>query len=443
MAIKTLRVFQEVTSSGYIPMPVAGNIDYGVTVASTFPSTTPSSFQTDDPDIDVTLTATTDYYVWVRSNGSDWNPMFTRNVRVYPDSPLVNNVVMGIIILKEDDSAFVKIAETQTITGTKTFQQAPKVDIGIGFKEVSGTIYNYMKSIFTGWEMPVNGWNHKLLFSRDSNYDYTFPSASGTVVLSGTSPTFSSLSLSNTNGNLGSVNSSNANGGSFEWQTSGTAIADIGAAQKIFGSDGSTNFGISTRGSRSLIFGTNNTPYMRISALGNIIIGGSNDNTSKVKIEKAGSSLSSPHLSLYSTIDFQGVHFLDESAYYIGQISNSKTLRMFSGGGGSSTTGVNLAAGATSWGTYSDERLKTDLTPIVNATEKVSQLRSMIGRYKTDDETKTRSFLIAQDVKDVLPEAVSEDLQTGMLEIRYTEVIPLLVASIKELKTKIETLENK
>lgn len=98
MAIKTLRVFQEFTSAGYIPMPVAGNIDYGVTIAGTFPGTTPTTFQTDDPDIDVTLTATTDYYVWIRSHGTDWNPMYTRNVRVYPDSPLINNVVMGIII---------------------------------------------------------------------------------------------------------------------------------------------------------------------------------------------------------------------------------------------------------------------------------------------------------------------------------------------------------
>jgi hypothetical protein len=44
MAIKTIRVFQEFTSAGYIPMPVAGNIDYGVTIANTFPATTPVSY---------------------------------------------------------------------------------------------------------------------------------------------------------------------------------------------------------------------------------------------------------------------------------------------------------------------------------------------------------------------------------------------------------------
>lgn len=102
MAIKTLRVFQEFTSEGYVPMPPSGNIDYGYTIAGTFPGTTPTTFQTDDPDIDVTVTEMTDFYVWIRSHGSAWNINYTRNVRVYPDSPLINNVVMGIIIANLD-----------------------------------------------------------------------------------------------------------------------------------------------------------------------------------------------------------------------------------------------------------------------------------------------------------------------------------------------------
>lgn len=102
MAIKTLRVFQEFTSEGFVPMPPAGNIDYGYTIAGTFPETTPATFQLDDPDLDVEVTEMTDFYVWIRSHGSAWNINYTRNVRVYPDSPLINNVVMGIIIANLD-----------------------------------------------------------------------------------------------------------------------------------------------------------------------------------------------------------------------------------------------------------------------------------------------------------------------------------------------------
>jgi hypothetical protein len=114
MAIKTLRVFAEYTSTGFVPMPIAGGIDYGYTLANTFPSATPSSFQTDDPDIDVTVTAMTDFYVWIRINGTAWNPSYTRNVRVYPDSPDINNVVMNMIIATgpAGTSAYSQIVQT-------------------------------------------------------------------------------------------------------------------------------------------------------------------------------------------------------------------------------------------------------------------------------------------------------------------------------------------
>ena len=82
MAIKTLRVFAEFTSTGFVPMPTAAGIDYGFTVANTYPASQPSTFQTDNPDLVVTVTAQTDFYVWIRLSGTAWNPSYTRNVRV-------------------------------------------------------------------------------------------------------------------------------------------------------------------------------------------------------------------------------------------------------------------------------------------------------------------------------------------------------------------------
>jgi hypothetical protein len=123
--------------------------------------------------------------------------------------------------------------------------------------------------------------------------------------------------------------------------------------------------------------------------------------------------------------------------YMGGTTSGGTVLYVRSGGSG----GVYLATGSTGWVADSDERLKTDLVPIENGLEKVVSLRSVIGRYLTDSIDKKRPFLIAQDVKKVLPEAVMTNEETGDMGLSYTEVIPLLVASIKELKAENNLLK--
>ena len=117
-------------------------------------------------------------------------------------------------------------------------------------------------------------------------------------------------------------------------------------------------------------------------------------------------------------------------------------------GSGSSTIGQNgvyLTSAGNSWNAVSDERQKNIIETIENGLEKVSTLRAVIGSYKHDPKEIRRPFLIAQDVQAVLPEAVNiQDEETGILGMSYTDVIPLLVASIKELKaindTQAETI---
>lgn len=119
--------------------------------------------------------------------------------------------------------------------------------------------------------------------------------------------------------------------------------------------------------------------------------------------------------------------------------------------GGGTTGGVYLSSGATAWTANSDERLKTDLVPIVDAIPKLITLRTFMGRYKVDEVEKRRPFLIAQDVQAVLPEAVvEEDDEMKTLGLAITELIPLMIAGFKEqqvliesLTARLEVLENK
>jgi hypothetical protein len=100
--------------------------------------------------------------------------------------------------------------------------------------------------------------------------------------------------------------------------------------------------------------------------------------------------------------------------------------------------GVRLPSGATAWVSDSDERFKDIIEPITNALDKVSTLRTVIGKYKTEEDAR-RSFLIAQDVQAVFPEAVyAQKDEDETLGVAYTDLIPLMIASIKELNAKVD-----
>lgn len=142
------------------------------------------------------------------------------------------------------------------------------------------------------------------------------------------------------------------------------------------------------------------------------------------------------------SIYFDGIS--PDVGWILGTVNNLSGIQVRSGGSG----GVELLAGATSWSAISDENLKIIINPIENAQDKVLQLRTVIGRLKTDSEDKRRSFLIAQDVQKVLPEAVGVthidfDDTIDYLSIAYTEVIPLLTAAIKELIVDMRELRSR
>jgi len=69
--------------------------------------------------------------------------------------------------------------------------------------------------------------------------------------------------------------------------------------------------------------------------------------------------------------------------------------------------GVYLSSGATSWTANSDIRLKNINSHIENAVEKLSTLQTINFSYKDDKTNKQNLGLIAQEVKEIIPEAVS------------------------------------
>ena len=94
----------------------------------------------------------------------------------------------------------------------------------------------------------------------------------------------------------------------------------------------------------------------------------------------------------------------------------------------------------------SDVRLKTDIKPLEGSSlEKVKQLTAKTYLWKDDlmgKGDKREIGLIAQEVAEVVPEAVSKmSSDTDTLGVAYTQLIPLLVEAVKELSAKVESLE--
>jgi len=105
----------------------------------------------------------------------------------------------------------------------------------------------------------------------------------------------------------------------------------------------------------------------------------------------------------------------------------------------------NVIAYSTS---ISDARLKKDVSVVENALEKVNKLRGVEFTYTYED--KRSAGVIAQELEDVLPQAVSEthlELKTGSKDdkykvVQYDQLHALLIEAIKELTDRVEKLES-
>ena len=200
---------------------------------------------------------------------------------------------------------------------------------------------------------------------------------------------------------------------------------------------GDTNTGIFFPAADTIAFAEGGAESMRIDSSGNLMVGttgaqntGSGRGNFTLNGSSAGAIMNWSSGGANKSYAFQdGTNW----SFYNNVNGGNVDITAYS-------AGVRLSSGGTSWSSLSDERQKDIIEPIENAVSKVGTLRAVIGKYKTDEDGTRRSFLIAQDVQSVLPEAVdAQDIER--LSLRYTETIPLLVAAIKELSAKNDAFE--
>jgi hypothetical protein len=253
--------------------------------------------------------------------------------------------------------------------------------------------------------------------------------ASGNVGIGTNSPYALLTVYSGTAGDRILIDSSTGSGsnGAIAWGAGGTP--NISA--RIRGIDDGfygTHLLFETRGNSGPA--TTTTERMRITSGGNVLIG----TTTNVAGYRASIEGISGSLFWLTNGSANSQIFLTSTNNFYITNANSQ--------------GVVLNNGATSWSAYSDERLKNINGKIENALESLLTLRAVNYSWKSDNTNKENLGLIAQDIEKVFPQIIDKskihnsDDETEYLNVKYTELIPVLVKAIQELNAQIKTLKN-
>jgi hypothetical protein len=91
---------------------------------------------------------------------------------------------------------------------------------------------------------------------------------------------------------------------------------------------------------------------------------------------------------------------------------------------------------------FSDIRLKQNVISIDGSLAKIEGLRGVSYELKNDPGV-PHLGLIAQEVKEVVPEVVLHDSASDMYKVSYQSLIPVLIEAVKELSERVKKLEGK
>lgn len=119
--------------------------------------------------------------------------------------------------------------------------------------------------------------------------------------------------------------------------------------------------------------------------------------------------------------------------------SNSASLQYVFNGSGTAT--------AANWSSTSDARIKENVATLQGGLDKIAQLRPVEFSYKRDKLSAADHYgLIAQELEQVLPNIVDDSgLSEGAVQnikaVSYTELIPILIKAVQELKAEVDALK--
>lgn len=107
------------------------------------------------------------------------------------------------------------------------------------------------------------------------------------------------------------------------------------------------------------------------------------------------------------------------------------------------TANANGQATSRQWQSYSSIRYKENVEPLINATSTVTRLNPVRYQWKREYGGNVDFGFIAEEIANVLPNAVVTN-QDGTYEgIDYSKIIPYLTSVIQENQQRIENLKKR
>jgi len=258
----------------------------------------------------------------------------------------------------------------------------------------------------------------------------------------------SCLRLNETGGNNVAVGQS-----ALDANSSGSNNVAIGHDALVANTTGGNNTAVGKNAGSAITTGSNNT-----------IIGGFNgnqnsqdirtssnaivisDGAGNVKFFNNGSDLYLFNISSNADGSNAGISFSGQTIQTSTTTSSQRNHHQFFNSNGEVGT-IKTSGSGTSYNTSSDYRLKENVVSLSNATERLKKLNPKRFNFIADANTTLDGFL-AHEVQSIVPEAISgdkdaidEDGKIIIQGIDHSKLVPLLVATVKELETRVTALE--
>ncbi|MDA9072367.1 tail fiber domain-containing protein [bacterium] len=177
---------------------------------------------------------------------------------------------------------------------------------------------------------------------------------------------------------------------------------------------------------------------------------GSEDLSKDYKGAWGGEYLSFKVGNYYSSSNMSNDSSMDKSTFsdISNVVLNNEVMRITAEGNvgigtdsPTSTLDVSGTITATTFNAKSDMRLKENIHDLSNSLEKICAIRGVEYNWKADEEKKLHSGVIAQEVKESIPEAVNTDNEE-QYSVNYNAIIGHLIEAVKTLKQEVDDLKG-